>query len=152
MVRILLDTSTLVSLAWSAQLSLLSHLPIEPVLIASVHHEAVGQGLARGHADAQAIAEAVRDIELLPDPAGDSVDAKVVAAAAAVGAVAANDQVIGRRATNLAVRWVRTGDLVVLASAAGSIDVPTARRAIHALAAAGRITTPLRDAFLEDIG
>lgn len=59
------------------------------------------------------------------------------------------DVVIGRRATNLAARWLRTGDLIVLAWGAGTIDATVARRAIDAQLSAGRITAQLRDDFVE---
>jgi hypothetical protein len=150
-VRIVLDSSTLISLAWSAQLPLLARLPIEPVIINSVYAETVTEGHARGHADAAGIEHALAALTPAPDPEGRSVDAMVVSAAADVGALATNDVVIGRRAGNPGARWLRTGDLVLLGLASGSFDASAARRAIEALAVTGRITPQLRDEFMEDI-
>lgn len=150
--RIVLDSSTLISLSWSAQLPLLGRLPLDLVVIRSVYAETVTDGRARGHADATGIQHALAGLSPADDPPGVTVDAMVLAAAVDVGAVATNDLVIGRRAANLGVRWLRTGDLVVLGVATGSFDQTMGRRAIEALAATGRITMELRDAFLEDIG
>ncbi|WP_370326558.1 hypothetical protein [Euzebya sp.] len=150
--QVVVDSSTLISLAWAAQLSLLGRLPIEPVVIQAVYDEVVVAGRASGHADAVAIEQALVGVVPLADPDGDSVDARVVAAAAAVGIVACNDVVIGRRASNLGARWLRTADLVVLGVRLGSFDADVGRRAIAALGSSGRITPELERAYTEELG
>jgi len=149
--RIVLDSSTLISLAWSAQLPLLARLPIEPVVLMAVYKETVVEGRSRGHADAVGIEQALSALTPAPDPDQASVDAMVISAAADVGALASNDAVIGRRAANLGARWLRTGDLVLFGLAAGSYRKAVAIQAIEALAATGRINAHLRDGYLKDI-
>lgn len=149
--RAVVDSSSLISLAWSGQLTLLEHVPISPVVIESVYEEAVTKGLSKGHADAAAIDQALRRAERIDDPEGGTVDEMVVAAATAVGAVVANDLVLGRRSMNSGATWLRTADLVILARKADTLDVTACRAAIIALHDAGRITEALRDAYLEEI-
>lgn len=150
-VRVIVDSCSLISLAWSGQLGLLRHIPLSPVILDSVYREAVTEGLARGHADAAAIDHALRDTERLDDPPGGTVDERVVVAASAVGVVITNDLVVGRRSTNLGARWLRTADLVVLALRTRGLDLAACEGALAALHAAGRLTDELRDAYLEEL-
>lgn len=149
--RAVLDSSTLISLAWAGQLGVLAQVPIEWVVIDAVYREAVTEGLAHGHADAAAIERAIAELERQQDPTGATVDARVLAAAAEVGALAANDLVLGRRAGNLGAHWLRTGDLVVLATTVRALGTVAGRQAITALHDAGRLTDELRDAYLGDL-
>lgn len=149
--RAVIDTSSLISLAWAGQLELLRVQPLDLVILDAVHGEAVVDGRARGHVDATAIEQAIRDLARVPDPQGATVDERVVAASAAVGVMIANDQVIGRRVQNLGARWLRTADLVVLADSVGGIDRKRARGAIQALHGTGRITDELRSAYLAEM-
>jgi len=148
-VRAIVDTSSLISLAWSGQLDLIELVPLDLVVIDSVRAEAVDRGRAGGHPDASAIESALRPLSREHDPTGSTVDERVVAAARTVGMVIANDQVVGRRARNGGARWLRTGDVVLLAHRVGRIDAVRARGAIGALFEAGRITEDLRDGYLE---
>lgn len=50
-----IDSSSLISLARSGLLPLLALLPVEPVIVDVVEAESVSDGLAGGHADAAAI-------------------------------------------------------------------------------------------------
>jgi hypothetical protein len=149
--RAIIDSSSLISLAWSGQLTLLERVPLSVVVISSVYNESVTEGLSRGHADAAAIEHALRHAERTDDPAEGTVDEMVVAAARSVGTVIANDLVLGRRANNVGARWLRTADLVVLGRASGALDPASCRAAVVALQHAGRITGPLRDAYLEEL-
>ena len=143
--QILVDSSTLISLARSALLPLLARLPLTPVVLVSVWDEAVVRGQQGGHADATAIGSALGGLEPRPDPAGRTVDDRVLTAAIEVGALAANDLALGRRATNQGARWLRTVDLVLLGDRTGTVGRAECRAAIGALHHAGRITDEIRD-------
>ena len=149
--RAVIDTSSLISLAWAGQLDLLRALPLDVVVLDAGHPEGVVDGRARGYTDAGAIEQAIRVAERLVGSPHASVAEAVVVAGAAVGVVIANDQVLGRRSQNLGARWLRTADLVVLAERTGRIDHTRARGAIHALHAAGRITDQLKADYLAEI-
>lgn len=151
-VRAVIDSSSLISLAWAGRLELINALPIELVVIDAVYAEVVEEGLARGYPDAAAIEHALRRVLRAPDPVAGSVDERVVAAGVGVGVVVANDQVLGRRCQNRGGSWLRTADLVVLAVRTGSIDVQFGRAAIQALLSTGRITQTLADDYLAEIG
>lgn len=151
LVRAVIDSSSLISLAWSGQLPLLEHVPISLVVITSVYAESVTNGLSKGHADAAAIERALRRAERIDDPEGDTVDEMVVAAAQAVGTVVTNDLVLGRRSSNVGATWLRTADLVMLAHKTDALDAAVCQAAIAALHDAGRITEALRDAYLEEL-
>ncbi len=144
-----LDTSSLISLAWAGRLPLLSLLPVEPVILDSVFTEAVTQGRTRGHADAAAIESALVDLERIHDEPVGSVDARVVRAAEQVGTVVANDQALGRRAASCGARWLRTADLVLIGFHTERLSAQSARSAVLALHGAGRLTERLRDEYLE---
>lgn len=145
------DSSTLISLAWSGQLSLLQHIPVDPLIIDSVYAETVTDGLDSGHPDAAAIESALQVTERRRDPASGTVDEMVVAAAQEVGVVVTNDAVIGRRAATVGARWLRTADLFILALANETIDRDVCRAAIEALYGTGRITEALRTAYLKEM-
>jgi hypothetical protein len=149
--RVVMDSSSLISLAWSGQLEVLGPLPITLVVIDSVYSESVTRGLQQGHADAAAIQHALRDAERVTDPPGRTIDEMVVTAAQDVGAVVANDVVIGRRSRNVGARWLRTADLMILGHATDTLDATACRAAVAALHDAGRITDHLRDAYLLEL-
>jgi predicted nucleic acid-binding protein len=155
-VRIAVDSSTLISLAWAGQLELLSHTPIPLIVPPEVRHETVTEGLARGYPDAAAIEQAIKTIPS-PTPAPDHptgshpVDHAVLESGRRHGALLTNDLALGRRATNLGVRWLRTADLVVLCVRTSTISGDRGIAALKALRSAGRITEDLLDAYLEDL-
>lgn len=156
-VRIVVDSSTLISLAWAGQLEVLSHAPVPLVVPSEVRKEAVVDGLARGHTDAAAIEQAIKAIPDLstkadPSPAEmHSVDHAVLKAGRLHGALLTNDLALGRRAANLGVRWLRTADLVVLCVRTGKIDTARGEAALRALRSAGRITHALLQDYLEEL-
>lgn len=155
------DTSTLISLAWAGQLELLKHAPVELVVPDEVRQEAVADGLARGYPDAAAIEQAIKTI---PDPAPAAaahaalsasemqpVDHVVLEAGRRNGALLTNDLALGRRAANLGVQWLRTADLVVLCVRTEQVSRNRGVVAIQALHSAGRITAGLLSAYLEEL-
>lgn len=147
-----LDSSSLISLARAGLLSLLQKLPVQPVIVDVVEAEVVDDGLARGHPDAAAIEGAIGALPRRSTPSGlASADAAVLEAARGVGTLVANDLALGRRARNLGVRWLRTADLVVLLAATGAMREDDARDAITSLADAGRLSPDLAGAYLEDL-
>lgn len=156
-VRMVVDSSTLISLAWAGQLELLGHAPVPLVVPQEVHREAVTEGVARGYPDAAAIEQAIKMIydPAVGDPARtaemDMVDYAVLAAGRTHGALVTNDLALGRRAANLGVRWLRTADFVVLCVLAGTVDGDRGVAALKALRGAGRITEELLEAYLEEL-
>jgi predicted nucleic acid-binding protein len=149
---LLYDSSSLISLARSGLLQLLSRVPVEAVILDVVAEESVDAGLAGGHADAAAIEEAIAGF---PRRRGDrdvSADAAVLSTARGVGTLVANDLALGRRARNLGVRWLRTADLVVLAYRTSAIPADEGRAAIAALRDAGRLSPELASEYLQELG
>lgn len=149
--RVVIDSSSLISLAWSGLLPLLEQLPVSTTIIDSVYEESVTDALAKGHADAAAIEHALRGAERIDDPVGETVDEMVVAAAQAVGTVITNDLVLGRRSRNVGTTWLRTADLVLMARQTGVLEMAACGAAITALHDAGRITDALRDAYQREL-
>ncbi len=146
---VVIDSSSLISLARSGQLAVLDRLPVPPRLLDVVWREVVDQGKAAQHADAFAI-EAVlanRPIEAAPD--APTVDEAVLRAAVGERVLLTNDLTLGRRARNLGVRWLRTADLFVLLHRTNVCTSSEAQSGIDALWSAGRITAALRDEYLE---
>lgn len=154
--RIAVDSSTLISLAWAGQLELLSRTPIPLIVLPEVRHETVTEGLARGYPDAAAIEQAIKTFPS-PTPEDDRpagshpVDHAVLEAGRRHGALATNDLALGRRAANLGVQWLRTADLVVLCVRTSTVGKDRGVTALRALRNAGRITGELLDAYLEDL-
>lgn len=146
-----IDTSTLISLARAGLLGLLDRSPLPVVVLDAVWHEAVVAGNAGGYADAAAIASALAAYERQPAPTSPTVDGAVLAAGRLDGFLATNDLALGRRARNLGVHWLRTADLVVLGARSGTDSFEEARNGITALMAAGRITPQLASDYLEDL-
>lgn len=146
------DSSTWISLARSGQLSLAGRLPIELLLLDVIRREVVAQGRAAGHADAEIIEAA---LELWPvtdaPPGSATVDAAVLAAARRAEGLISNDLALGRRARSLAVPWLRTADLVVLAVRSSVLQAAEGRRSIDALEAAGRISPELGEAYRREL-
>lgn len=145
------DSSTLISLAWAGQLELLEHAPLELVVPAEVRAETVDDGLDAGHPDAAAI-ETVLKALVTADPApARTVDESVLAVSRRHGVLVTNDLALGRRAANLSVRWLRTADLVLLCVRTGRVPAARGIAAVRALRSAGRITESLAAAHLEEL-
>ncbi len=103
------------------------------------------------HPDAAAIEAAIRPLAgVETEPAG-SVDEAVLAAALGVGTLVSNDLVLGRRAANLGVRWLRTADLLILCVKTGTVSQDDGRAVLNALQASGRPTSALLTSYLEEI-
>jgi len=75
----------------------------------------------------------------------------VLAAALGVGTLVSNDLVLGRRAANLGVRWLRTADLLILCVKTGTVNQDDGRAVLNALHASGRLTSALLTSYLEEI-
>lgn len=155
-VRIAVDSSTLISLAWAGQLELLSRAPIPLIVPHEVRQETVTEGLARGYPDAAAIEQAIKTI---PSPGAGSdrpgephpIDHAVLEAGRRHGALLTNDLALGRRAANLGIQWLRTADFVVLCVRTNAVGADRGIAALKALRNAGRITEDLLNAYLEDL-
>jgi rRNA-processing protein FCF1 len=150
-VKAVIDSSTLISLAWSGLLSLLQRCPLDLVVPTEVHRETVVEGVARGHPDAAAIEAAVASLESSKAGEGGSVDDAVLRLGCTVGVLLTNDVALGRRAANLGVGWLRTADLVVLCVRSGRIDPGRGQAALQALYSAGRITADLLEAYRKEL-
>jgi hypothetical protein len=155
-VHLVLDSSSLISLAWSGQLELLKRTPMPLVIPVAVHQETVTEGLARGYADAAGIEQAIKAIpEADTDSAAEAgvevVDHVVLVAGQEHGALLTNDIALGRRAANHGVRWLRTADFVVLCVRTDRLSTEEGITAIRALRSAGRITDALLDDYLEEL-
>lgn len=151
MVRAVVDTSTLISLARAGHLPVLDHVPATLVVLDVVVDEAVHGGLTHGHPDATAIEAAIAGRAVTAAPTDASVDAAVLRAATDAGMLLSNDLALGRRARNAGVRWLRTADLVVLAHTLGRLDTEQARAVVLALRDSGRLLADLADAYLEEL-
>lgn len=144
-----LDTSTLISLAWSGQLGVLTRAPIELVVPDVVRQEAVDSGHAAGYPDAAAIDAAIGGLGTISTQAATTTDQAVLSAGVDVGTLVTNDLALGRRAANLGARWLRTADLILLCMGSGSLSADDGRAALGALHAAGRLTPTLLASYLE---
>jgi predicted nucleic acid-binding protein len=145
------DSSTLVSLAWAGQLELLGLAPLDLVIPAEVVAETVEDGLDHGHPDAAAIETAIKALRVAAPVAAPTVDQSVLAVGRRHGMLVTNDLALGRRAANLSVRWLRSADLVVLCVRTGRIPAVRGVAAIRALRSAGRITDGLATTYLEEL-
>ncbi|MDQ3454557.1 MAG: hypothetical protein M3513_03595 [Actinomycetota bacterium] len=145
------DSSTLISLAWSGYLRLLHGVPVEMVVPDVVRTEVVTQGAAAGYADAVAIDTAIAALAIVATRPGGGVDAAVLAAAGQAGTLVTNDQALGRRAANLGSRWLRTADLVILCVKTDAISAVDGRAALDALHATGRLSPALHTRYLEEL-
>lgn len=145
------DTSTLISLAWSGWLRVVALSPVELVVPEAVQREAVADGVASGYPDASAIQTAIGPLAVLPRTAENTVDQMVLAAAVEAGTVLTNDLALGRRASNLGVRWLRTADLIVLCVQAGRLESDSGRSALRALNSAGRLTAEMLADYLVEV-
>jgi predicted nucleic acid-binding protein len=146
-----LDSSTLISLAWAGQLELLERVPLELVVPAEVVAETVAAGLDHGHPDAAAIETALKSVDVADPVAAATVDEAVLAVGRRHGLLVTNDLALGRRAANLSVRWLRTADLVVLCVRTGAVTATGGGAAIRALRSAGRITDGLARTYLKEL-
>lgn len=149
--ELVLDTSSLISLAWAGQLGLIRRSPMPLQLLTAVHDETVREGLAAGHADAAAIEAAVTELPRVESTVEGSVDQAVVAAAQLAGAVLTNDQALGRRAVNVGSRWLRTADFVILLVRTSRLRRDEAAGALSALHDAGRLTDDLYAAYRQEL-
>lgn len=150
--EVVLDTSSLISLAWAGHLPLLERSPFPLILLDVVHNEAVHDGLASGHPDAAAIESAVAG--LTPESAGSnssSIDDAVVRAGRRHGVVLSSDQALGRRAVNVGARWLRTADYVVLLVRTSRARLDEGVAALVALHSAGLLTDELYASYREDL-
>jgi rRNA-processing protein FCF1 len=146
-----LDSSTLISLAWAGLLQLLLDAPLDLVVPAEVVQETVDEGLDHGYADAAAIGAVVKALATT-DPAGTrTVDEAVLTVGRQHGLLITNDLALGRRAANSSVRWLRTADLVVLCVRTGRISADQGGAAVRALRSAGRLTDELARTYLEEL-
>jgi len=145
------DTSTLISLAWSGQLKLLAMTPIELLVPDVVRDEAVTAGIAGGYADAAAIETAIGPLASVATRPAENIDNAVLATAIDVGMLMSNDLALGRRAANLGARWLRTADLILACTRTGSVSAEDGRAALSALHAAGRVSPALLASYLEEI-
>jgi predicted nucleic acid-binding protein len=150
-VKAVVDSSVLISLAWAGLLDLLRDSPLDLVVPTEVYGETVLQGLARGHADAAAIEDAVLPLASQVTGVTDNVDAAVLRLGVDAGLLLTNDLALGRRAANLGVGWLRTADLVVLCVRRGRIDRRQGRAGLRALHHAGRITGELLEVYDEEL-
>ncbi len=142
------DSSSWISLARSGLLSLVERLPLDMALLDLVHDEVVGEGVRTGHADAELLEAVLGSWTRVPAPGGrDTVDAAVLAAAQQAGGLVCNDLALGRRARSLAIPWLRTADLMVLAVRTAVINAGEGAEAIDALEAAGRISQELAGSY-----
>jgi rRNA-processing protein FCF1 len=146
---VIVDSSTVISLARAGLLPALSRSPIEPVLLDVVWEEVVVAGRSGQHADAVAIEQALSDRARQRAPVANTVDEAVLLAALDDGTLACNDATLGRRARNLGVRWIRTADLLVLLARSGAATTVEAVGGIDALFNAGRISDAMRDEYRE---
>lgn len=147
----IIDSSSLISLAWSGQLGLLERSPLPVRIPEEVRREVVTEGRSGGHADAWAIESALGTIDSIDVQADLRGDAAVLAAAHSDGTLMCNDQALGRRARSLGLGWMRTVDFIVLCARAGRCSDEDGRHAIQALFDTGRISPELRDAYLEEL-
>ncbi len=146
---VVLDSSTLISLARAGLLPVLTRLPFELVVLDVVWEEVVVAGRSGLHADAVAIEQALADRPRQIAPDANTVDEAVLLAAVDDGILACNDLTLGRRARNLGARWVRTADLLVILVRSGAVAITEAASGIEALFNAGRISQAMRDDYLE---
>lgn len=145
------DSSTLISLAWAGILDLIGISSIHLIVPSEVYEETVGQGRVRGHVDAAAIESAVASLESRAAGQAGSVDAKVLNLGREVGLLITNDVALGRRAANLGIGWLRTADLVVACARLNRIPAQRARAALQSLHDTGRITQELLEAYRREL-
>ncbi len=118
----------------------------------AVQREAVTDGVASGYPDASAIQTAIGPpLSVLPRIVANTVDQMVLAAAVEAGTVLTNDLALGRRASNLGVRWLRTADLIVLCVRAGRLEKDSGRSALRALNSAGGLTAEMLADYLVEV-
>lgn len=147
----MVDSSSLISLAWAGQLGLLRKVPLDLVIPDVVRAEAVTAGMAGGYSDATAIESAIGALQTLATKQAGTVDQQVLAAARDVGRLVTNDLALGRRAANLGADWLRTADLVILCVRVGSVESDEGRAVLTALHAAGRLSPSLHASYLKEI-
>jgi hypothetical protein len=134
---IVVDSSTLISLARSGNVGLLAGSRLDFVIPEVAWDEAVIVGVAAGYQDAGVIAE--RLAHLPRRPSQQTGDAGVLEAAAGADALVCDGIALGRRARSLGTAWLRTSDLVVLLVRLGEMDASAGRSSVIALREAGRL-------------
>jgi len=146
-----LDSSSLISLAWAGLLDLLETAPVDFVVPAEVVGETVDEGLSQGYPDAAAIDAAIKALTIAERVGASTADDAVLAVGRRLGLLITNDLTLGRRATNVGVRWLRTADLVVLCVRTDRISPLRGVAAVRALRSAGRLTDRLARAYVEEL-
>jgi hypothetical protein len=146
---VVVDSSSLISLARSGLLHLLDRSLEQLQLLDVVWDEAVTAGKAGQYADAFALETSLGTRSQHSSGPAPTVDQAVLQAAAADGTLLANDLTLGRRARNLGARWLRTADFIVLLRHTGACTLEEARSSVESLWSAGRITESLRNDYLE---
>ncbi len=149
--RAVVDSSSLISLAWSGLLGVLSRSPLSLCILDVVREETVEQGIARGHPDASAIESAIVPFAVVRTAEAGNADRAVLEAAVEVGVLITNDVALGRRAANLGARWLRTADFVVLCVRTEKLTAQEGIAALDALRAAGRISESLLIDYRKEI-
>ena len=145
------DSSSLISLAWAGLLGLLERSPLRAVVPREVRHETVAEGLARGYPDAAAIESVVARMPTTGSGRAEDVDEAVLRLARVNGTLLTNDVALGRRASSLGVRWLRTADVVLLCVRQRRLDREGGLAALTALHRSGRITDELLHAYSREL-
>ncbi|MEW6581452.1 MAG: hypothetical protein AB1416_01655 [Actinomycetota bacterium] len=147
---IVVDSSTLISLARSGNVDLLLESPLGVVIPDVAWQETVEVGRAAGDDDARVVEERLSHLERRAS-ASDG-DAGVLEVARGSDGLVCDDIVLGRRARSLGVRWLRTPDLVLLLVRCGRISRSRGQGAITALREAGRLHEANALSYLKELG
>lgn len=146
---IVVDSSTLISLARSGNVGLLAESCLDFAIPDVVWDETVITGVAAGYRDAGVIEKRLADRPRLPSI--QTGDAGVLEAAVGADALVCDDIALGRRARSLGIRWLRTPDLVLLVVRLGEIDASEGRSSMIALREAGRLDDATARSYLGEL-
>jgi hypothetical protein len=146
---IVVDSSTLISLARSGNVGLLADSRLDVAIPDVAWDETVITGVAAGYRDAGVIEERLAHLPRLPSV--QKRDAGVLEAAIGADALVCDDIALGRRARSLGTPWLRTPDLVLLVVRLGEIDAPEGRSSIIALREAGRLDDATARSYLGEL-
>ncbi len=147
---IVVDSSTLISLARSGNVDLVADSRLDFAIPDVVRDETVTTGVAAGYRDAGVIEKRLADLPRLPSV--EMGDAGVLEAAAGADALVCDDIALGRRARSLGTAWLRTPDLALLLIRLGEIDASKGRSSIVALREAGRLDDATARSYLGELG